>query len=161
MVNAEVSGGGLSGGSAIDWVAIAEVLTIGEAFGDDRPVVDEVTSRSVPSRSRPQPGSFLGSREEALDRCDDLVREGIAQTPSDWQFSMGLSGGHDSRHLLVAAEAEGRPVRRAVCAEHWTLARSAADSAAANALADRLGMPLEIAPRDVIAMPRSGIRTSR
>lgn len=132
--------------SVIDWVAIAEVLTAGEAFGDDYPVPGAPLPREIPIRHFRQPTEqFTGSWEQAQDTCDSLIRAAIERSPSHWDFAIGLSGGHDSRHLLLATRAVGRSVSRAVCAEHWQRASTAADTAAARLLAHRLGIPLEIA----------------
>lgn len=133
--------------STVDWVAIAEVLTVGEAFGDDHPVPSETLKRSVPTRKKPQPAEFSGTRDEAMEVCDALVRASIARAPADWNLAMGLSGGRDSRHLLLAAESVDRPVSRIVCSEHWLRAQNAADETSARMLAERIGLPLEIAPQ--------------
>ncbi|HWR17322.1 MAG TPA: hypothetical protein VN577_21005 [Terriglobales bacterium] len=54
------------------------------------------------SGSAPIPASVDVSRKDALDGCISLVRQAVMRTaPSDQQFAVTLSGGRDSRHILL------------------------------------------------------------
>lgn len=133
--------------SVVDWVSVAEVLAAGEVFGEDNPIPGHHLERPVPDLDVPPPESeFSGTAVEALDAIDALVRDVLAEVPSEWELALGLSGGRDSRHLLLAAQAVDRPIGQFVTAQHWNPGASQADTQGARALAEELGLPLEIVP---------------
>lgn len=131
----------------IDWVALTQVLASGECYGPDEPVPGHVLPRSAPELIVPFPAEeFSGTWQEALETVDALVRQVLEETPADVGFSLGLSGGRDSRHLLMAARAVDRPVVECVTAQHWKPGASSADVQGAQALASALGLSLEVLP---------------
>lgn len=91
------------------------------------------------------------TRDQALAGYIDLFRQAMARLLDRHDgepFALGLSGGRDSRHILLQAVDQGR--RPAFC---WTVANPALpeDTAVAAALAERCGV------RRVLVQPADGL----
>jgi hypothetical protein len=153
--------------SVVDWVSVAEVLVVGEAAGDDEPIPGHRMTGQIPSLDIQRPNeAFAGSKDEALDTIDALVKRAINGMQPDEEVALGLSGGRDSRHLLLARHARGPANWRLLTAQHWNPAASLADLQGAKALADELRLDFDIVPsgRDRYAAEweknrRLGLRT--
>jgi asparagine synthase (glutamine-hydrolysing) len=134
--------------AVVDWVGVAEVLILGETIGDDLPIPGHRLPRAVPRLDVPPPvETFAGSAAEAMHTCDALIRDVISAAPADWEFDLGLSGGRDSRHLLLAAQATGRRIAGCVTAQHWNPDSSNADVQAAGMLAHALDLSVDVVPQ--------------
>src|SRR5207248_1657525 len=78
-------------------------------------------------------------REDAIERYIELFRVAVARrlVPGDESFVMPLSGGADSRHILLELVRQGRPPASVVTG---TQRPRCPDVAAAGVLAQRLGI---------------------
>lgn len=82
--------------------------------------------------------------DTAIERqCDALLRAAVRKHRGSADHVLTLSGGRDSRHILLALHASGLAVDRIVTAHHY-LDFSYADVAVARQLAARVGMPAEV-----------------
>lgn len=114
----------------LDYDALAAFLTVGFFFGTDTPFA---SIRSLPpaatvtwapdelhivSDPPPRP-PFSATREQAVTGAAELVREAVRRRiPDDEVYDLPLSGGRDSRHLLLELLDAGHPPRRCVTAHH-------------------------------------------
>jgi asparagine synthase (glutamine-hydrolysing) len=80
------------------------------------------------------------TRADAMDRYIELFRAAVARrlVPDDEPFVMPLSGGADSRHILLELVRQGRPPASVVTG---TQRPRCPDVAAARVLTERLGIP--------------------
>lgn len=147
---------------AIDWPAVALCLTLGHYIEDDTPFRDirvvplDCVLTWTPSKFdlTPRRRSIVASKEDytsALGTYASLVRQAIARYPQSDASAMGLSGGRDSRHILLALLEQGRRPQRLVTCNHY-LDFSSADTELAQMLARRLNLAITVAqpPRNRI-----------
>jgi asparagine synthase (glutamine-hydrolysing) len=114
----------------LDLDAVAAFLTIGYYLGDDTPFA---AIRKIPAGvgfswgpegltidSRvPRRPSLGMSRERALEGAAELTRQAIRRCiPDDDRYVLPLSGGRDSRHLLLELIDAGHPPSACVTAHH-------------------------------------------
>jgi len=137
---------------ALDWPAIAILLAMGSYIGNDTPFAEikalpirstlawQNSQLTVEERTFDIPHLDIGY-EEAKARYLIEVREAVERIlPADG-FALGLSGGRDSRHILLELLRSGVEPGRLVTSDHY-LITSDADTTAASALADRAGLPV-------------------
>jgi len=129
-------------GSGINWFAISVILLFGELLEGLTPF-NGISLRAFGEGSLDPPPEPLRYRriEEVYERLDEIVRRGVRIIPAETPAVLGLSGGRDSRHILFAHVAEGRPLPRLVTARHFINGLSERDLAAAQLIAARLEAP--------------------
>jgi asparagine synthetase B (glutamine-hydrolysing) len=148
----------LSAGAAraFDWEALAVAIRIG-GFLEERtafrgirilpPAAEFRWSGDAPSIAsnarRDPPVEEDLTFAEAVDAYLDLVAAAVRRRQPGAPFAMPLSGGRDSRHLLLELLAQGHRPAVVLTSRHY-LIDSATDVAAAVALAGRLGVPHEV-----------------
>ena len=132
-------------GAGINWLIISALLIMGELFEDltpfkgiSFPVMGFAGLASPPAPRR------VTNPNDLYHELDDILRRTIRLIPSELPVVMGLSGGADTRYILLAHLAEGRPPPRLVTARHFINPLSEQDIAAAQLLAERLGLPLQV-----------------
>jgi asparagine synthase (glutamine-hydrolysing) len=137
---------------AVDWPALAILLAMGHFIEGDTPF-EEV--RTLPIRStlswrrgsltveqRPFEIPHLDiSYEESKSRYLAEVRRAIARDLPSGDVAQGLSGGRDSRHILLELLHQGVTPASLVTTSHY-LPLSDADTTVAKRLAERLGLPI-------------------
>lgn len=144
----------------IDWETLWCILAIGEPFGDLTPFeglkfgigrtvfagLDPGAEGNLAAHFPPCSGITL---DDACKRYNELLLEALDSLPADAELVMGLSGGRDSRHILLALRRLGR-TPRLVTARHFHARLSEADVTVAQALAARLGIDIVTVeqPRD-------------
>lgn len=89
------------------------------------------------------------NRRRAVDGCIDLFRAAVARRLPEESYVLPLSGGRDSRHLLLELVRQGSPPRLCVTGRKFP-PDSGADVRVAGELADRLRIPWQ-----PLARPRS------
>lgn len=106
---------------------------------------DAATGAVSITRRRPvEPRPPAGTASAIERQCDDLLRAAVCRHRGPADHVLMLSGGRDSRHILLALRASGLAVDRIVTAHHY-LDFSYADVAVARQLAARVGMEAEVA----------------
>ncbi len=139
----------------IDAVALSIFLQTGVYF-HDRTFLEDV--RAVPDSGRltwsPESGLTLGRRSppttldpdsDPAELAEEYVRlwsRAMAMAP-DQPAVIPLSGGRDSRMLLLEWLRQGRPITRAITVERFPM-RWSNDVELASLLADRVGAPHDI-----------------
>jgi asparagine synthase (glutamine-hydrolysing) len=102
----------------VDWAALAVFLRLGFFVGDDTPFVE---IRALPpgatlvwrdGRCRTTGGSYLVkssniTRNDAIDQAIALTTDAVDRRRPEGSFVVPLSGGRDSRHILLALAARG------------------------------------------------------
>lgn len=136
----------------LDWPAIAILLALGNFIDGDTPFAD---IKALPIRSSLawRYGQFTVEErtfdiphldityEEAKSQYLTEVRQAIERSlPADG-FALGLSGGRDSRHILLELLSLGVRLGRLITSSHY-LASSDADTTSASRLAERAGLPI-------------------
>jgi asparagine synthase (glutamine-hydrolysing) len=144
------------GGLRISWDGVLAVILLGELFGDltvfDGAPESACTpgdSSNGPAEERGAAGDRVGLRSAAdllalYSEYDELLRRAVQSLPESASTVMGLSGGRDSRHILLAVGSCGRPLPRLVSSRHYLSGAGGADVAAAQMLADRFGVALRV-----------------
>jgi asparagine synthase (glutamine-hydrolysing) len=114
----------------LDDAAIATFLRLGFYVGSDtpfssikalppRPVVDISGRRPAISSSRPTLGRNQTSRKAVMDEYVTLFRKAIAARSGAKPVVLPLSGGRDSRHILLELVEQHRPIRTCVTVRHF------------------------------------------
>jgi len=137
--------------SSINWSAIITIIMIGELFGHETPFTGISSSPSciLPCVDNLEQVS-MQTIGDAYRRYNELILDAIDCIPLTTPTVLGLSGGRDSRHILLAVGASGRALPRLVTSRHFLGNASEADVAVAQMLAARLGAPIQVVdqPRD-------------
>jgi asparagine synthase (glutamine-hydrolysing) len=143
----------------LDATALAVILRLGYFVGEDTPFK---AIRLVPPGARMQweNGSFSVageipvrclqelSREAALDAFIELMRQAIARRAAQHEdFVATISGGRDSRHILLGLCDSGKPPKFAVSVENYQPWPSP-DTEVAAKVCQELGMRLVILQQD-------------
>ena len=138
--------------AALDLDAIAAFLTLGYYLGTDTPFA---AIRLMPAgvgfawapgklmiEAGPSPRPALSlSRTQAVEGAAELARQAVRRcVPDDDAYDLPLSGGRDSRHLLLELIEAGHPPRTCVTAHHHPIVRGG-DVPYAARLAAELGLP--------------------
>lgn len=141
----------------LDDAALAVFLRFGQLVGEDTPFA---ALRALPPATRLtwedgelhlertpwQPPPLLRiERAAALDAYVELFRQAVKRRPPVGRTAMPLSGGRDSRHILLALCALGRPPEVCVTALH-SPPRSNRDAEVAVGVAAALGLPHRVLP---------------
>ena len=136
----------------LDEAALAAFLSTGSYVGDDTafkairalPPGCRLTWRIEGSKLESRPPRFGiedMTREQAVEGVSELFSQAVARRiPDDPEFSMPLSGGRDSRHLLLALRRLGHTPRLCLTTEHYPYDWGG-DVPYARELCARLGIP--------------------
>jgi asparagine synthase (glutamine-hydrolysing) len=141
----------------IDRDAVAAFLRLGFFLDDDTPFA---AIRAVPPRATlvwtstgPQlcgvlsiPERLAISRAAAVDGFIDLFRAAIARRAPQGPFELPLSGGKDSRHILLELLRAGYRPSACITLKHFP-PRSNIDVDIARALSDRVGVRHHVIPQ--------------
>jgi asparagine synthase (glutamine-hydrolysing) len=142
----------------VDWSAVALCMVLGHYIEDLTPFshvrvvppsAEMAWSADTGSRIRPTSRTLdrtdVDDCEECYDAYDAQVRHAIAAYPR-FDIAQGLSGGRDSRHILLALDSLGlRPTRLVTCGHYLNFAD--ADTEIACRLAELLRLSIvKIAP---------------
>ncbi|MDG9726995.1 asparagine synthase-related protein [Streptomyces sp. DH41] len=113
----------------------------------------------------PRPGPAAMTEQQAVDGFVDLFRASVARRLPGEPYDLPLSGGRDSRHILLELCRQGAPPRRCVSGSKFP-PDPGADARVAAVLADRLGLPHTVVPRpraqfraELRALPAQGMTT--
>lgn len=151
----------------LDHGALAVFLRLGCFLGEDTPFA---AIRALPPAARltwtrdglhlesaalPPPGPADLTRAQAVDGFIELFRAAVARRLPFEPYVMPLSGGRDSRHILLELCRQGAPPRLCVSAAKFP-PDPGADAAVAAELAGRLGLP-----HHTLARPRSQFAAER
>ena len=135
---------------SVDHRALAVFLRLGFFVGDDTPFME---IRAIPPAARVvwQPGQLEWggapfvprrieiSRSDAIDRANELTSAAVAKRVTTEEFAVPLSGGRDSRHILLALAALGRRPTFAVTVPRFA-PTAAEDQRIAAAVAATVGV---------------------
>jgi asparagine synthase (glutamine-hydrolysing) len=144
----------------IDPDALAIFLRFGFYLGDDTPFA---SIRAVPPQAcltwhedgprldggRPAAVRHDLSREGAVDGFIDLFRIAIERRRPRGPYTLPLSGGKDSRHILLELLRQGVPPRQCATLAHFP-PRANTDIAIARALSVRAGVPHYVIPQRTV-----------
>ncbi|EDY52402.1 MoeH5 [Streptomyces clavuligerus] len=89
---------------------------------------------------RPPPGPAAMDRERAVDGFVELFREAVARRLPEQPYVLPLSGGRDSRHILLELHRQGASPRLCLSGAKFP-PDPGADARVAAELAGRLGLP--------------------
>ncbi|MCP3770125.1 MULTISPECIES: asparagine synthase-related protein [unclassified Streptomyces] len=113
----------------------------------------------------PHPGPATMTGTQAVDGFVELFRASVARRLTDEPYDLLLSGGRDSRHILLELCRQGAPPRRCVSGAKFP-PDPGADARVAAVLAGRLGLPHTVVPRpraqfraELSALPAQGMTT--
>ncbi|MEO8602760.1 MAG: asparagine synthase-related protein [bacterium] len=137
--------------ATFDWDALAVFLRLGFMLGEDTPFAriralpPGATLRWQPGGARLDGGLFLRraaplARAAALDGYITLFSEALRRRPHDGVCALPLSGGRDSRHILLELCAQGRSPSLCVTTRHYP-PHPDEDARVAAQLADALDLP--------------------
>lgn len=142
---------------AFDADGFAAFLRIGFFLDDDTPFA---AIRTVPPRATLQWNSsgpqLIGtlpvsarlaiSRRDAVDGFIDLFRTAIARRAPEGEFELPLSGGRDSRHILLELLRSGHQPSACITVKHFP-PRSNGDVDIARVLSGRVGVGHRVIPQ--------------
>ncbi len=154
-VTAATPGALLDAGAApaLDFDALSVFLRIGFFVGDDTPFSK---IRALPCPDRPAAGEGAAgsgvTRQQAVDGFVAAFHAAIARRLPATPYQLPLSGGRDSRHILLALVEAGRPPEACVTVEHFP-PRGNDDIAVAAALCRRLGIRHIVLPQPADRVP--------
>ncbi|MGE3402990.1 MAG: hypothetical protein AB7K63_10405 [Vicinamibacterales bacterium] len=134
---------------ALNEDALAVFVRIGFFLGDDTPfrairavppsaVLDPATLGISGRLPRPRPAAL--GRDDAIDAFLAVFDRAIARRPVRGRFEMPLSGGRDSRHILLALHRAGAHPAACVTVDPFP-PRTQADRRVAAAVCERLAIP--------------------
>ncbi|MFE7811298.1 asparagine synthase-related protein [Streptomyces sp. NPDC057433] len=165
------------GPAELDHDALAVFLRLGfflaedTAFAEVRALPPAATltwdTRGLRLRSggTPRPGPAAMTGTQAVDGFVGLFRASVARRLTGEPYDLPLSGGRDSRHILLELCRQGAPPRRCVSGAKFP-PDPGADGRVAAVLADRLGLPHTVVPRpraqfraELSALPAQGMTT--
>jgi asparagine synthetase B (glutamine-hydrolysing) len=149
----------------IDEPAVAAFVRLGFYLGEDTPFA---AIRAMPPQGRLSwdghravvtgslvvPPRMAVGRDEAIDRFNELFAQAIARRAPSGRTVLPLSGGRDSRHILLALVQAGRPPD--VCATVAALPPRVSENDVAGALARAAGVP-----HVVVEQPRRRVQIER
>ena len=149
----------------IDEAAVAAFVRLGFYLGEDTPFR---AIRAMPPQGRLSwdggaavvtgslvvPAAIAVSRDDAVERFTTLFAQAIERRASEGRTVLPLSGGRDSRHILLALVAAGRPP--GACVTFKALPPRASETAVAAALSQAAAVP-----HVVIEQPRGRVRMER
>jgi asparagine synthase (glutamine-hydrolysing) len=141
----------------LDLDALSVFLRVGFFLADDTPFRAIRALVSAPFLTRP----CALSRDEAIDGFIDLTRQSIRRRMPSSDYVMPLSGGRDSRHILLELCDAGRAPRACVTVQHFP-PRANDDELIAADVCARLGIEHRVLmqPPDRAAVERAkNIRT--
>ena len=146
------------GATELDYEALSVFLRLGYYVGSDTPFKD-VKQLDPETRGRfengtltlstrqPAAARFQGSRRDAICAYGDLFRQAMARVLDEaGDFVLPLSGGRDSRHILLEAAHQGCPPRLCVTGGKAASALPFEDIRVASLLTARLGIRHRIVP---------------
>ncbi|MFJ9901070.1 asparagine synthetase B family protein [Streptomyces sp. NPDC091280] len=151
----------------LDHDALAVFIRLGFFLGEDtafaaiRALAPAATLTWTPdgpeihSPALPVPGPANLSRTQAVDGFVELFRAAVARRLPAESYILPLSGGRDSRHILLELCRQGAPPRLCVSSAKFP-PDPGADARVAAALAERLGLP-----HRTLAPPRSEFHAER
>ncbi|MFI9167934.1 asparagine synthetase B family protein [Streptomyces lincolnensis] len=151
----------------LDHDALAVFLRLGFFLGEDTafakiralpPAATLTWTRgalNLTSAASPVPRPADLTREQAVDGFVDLFRAAVARRLPEQPYDLPLSGGRDSRHILLELCRQGAPPRLCVSGAKFP-PDPGADARVAAVLAGRLGLP-----HRTVAPPRSQLRAER
>jgi asparagine synthase (glutamine-hydrolysing) len=128
----------------LDFDALAVFLRVGFFVGADTPFA--AVRAESPHIPIPAPASL--TRDEAIDAFIDTFRQAIAARLPEGPYALPLSGGRDSRHILLTLIEAGRPPSVCVTVEHFP-PRGNDDAAVAARLCARFGIRHVVLPQPV------------
>ncbi|GHF07188.1 asparagine synthetase B family protein [Streptomyces fumanus] len=146
------------GPAELDHDALAVFLRLGfflaedTAFAGIRALPPAATLTWETGRTRlrhgepPRPGPAALTETQAVDGFIDLFRAAVARRAPGEPYELPLSGGRDSRHILLELCRLGTPPRRCVSGAKFP-PDPGADARVAAVLAGRLGLPHTVVPR--------------
>lgn len=121
-------------GARVDRIGLATVLTLGTAIGR-RTVIDGVETRNI------EPHGLAAPRIPSDAEIVELVLDAVRRHVGDGQPIVPLSGGRDSRLILLAMKRLGlRPRELCTLRQHG----AESDHAVASRLASSVGLPLSV-----------------
>ncbi|CAM5661062.1 hypothetical protein SALBM311S_09894 [Streptomyces alboniger] len=153
--------------SELDHDALAVFIRLGFFLGEDTaftairalpPATTLTWTRDglhIDSAAPPVPGTADLTRAEAVDGFVELFRAAVGRRLPTEPYVLPLSGGRDSRHILLELCRQGAPPRLCVSGAKFP-PDPGADARVAARLAGRLGLPHRTVPR-----PRSQFHAER
>jgi asparagine synthase (glutamine-hydrolysing) len=155
----------------LDTDALSVFLRFGFYLGDDTPFA---SIRAVPPGARltwhhagprleggrPVVLRHSLSREAAVDGFIDLFRLAVERRRPSAAFTLPLSGGKDSRHILFELMRQGVPPARCATLAHFP-PRANADIAIAKALSERAGISHHVIPQRTIRAATEHTKNAR
>jgi hypothetical protein len=157
----------------LDWDALGIMVRLGHCIGDRTPyrfirvLPADATLQwtngalTIQAGAR-NAGPQLGIRpDDAIERYVDLVKRAVQRRLPQGTFTVPLSGGRDSRHILLELAAAGYKPDIVYTAGHY-LSSSEGDRIAAAAVATRMGIVQRFVPscpRSLMLEYRKNVRT--
>jgi hypothetical protein len=137
----------------IDWPAMAVMLRLGLFIGDRTafrgirlvPANATLTWTGGALEIDAPPRSVRSQalrRSQAIEGYVALVRDAVGRRPPPTPFAMPLSGGRDSRHILLELDRLGHRPEKVLTSQHY-LPTSTVDCELARSVAQRLGVEHE------------------
>lgn len=137
----------------IDWNAIAMILMLGDLVDEISPFVGVRSVAKKYTDNNVKIGCFLdniSSINDVYDCYHAIICKSINEIPYESPCVLGLSGGRDSRHILLSVLSQQRRLPRLVTSSHFLGNLSQADITIAQKLASKLCVDIQTVqqPRD-------------
>lgn len=151
---------------SVDWTNVVLFLALGQ-FVEDLTLFSSIRALPAASSLRWKDGEAPSIAEQrvppvctdgvgsvtAMSHYDKLVLSALEQCSPLGDCALGLSGGRDSRHILLGLLQSGRRPSRVLTSHHYLGEASAIDVEVACSVADALNLPIEtvLPPKNCVA----------
>ena len=128
--------------AAIDWTGIGTVLLTGQLFGDKMPfekIYAKGTEQKIPDKE-----FTYSDITDLYTVYNDLIDSVVKKIPEDISSVMGISGGRDSRSILLSIDRNEKRIPGLVTSKHFVDRLREADVEIALTLSSRFNANIQV-----------------
>ncbi|WP_299583442.1 ATP-binding protein [uncultured Microbulbifer sp.] len=135
------------GNAKINWNAITMLLLFGDLLDNTTPFTNVKSSSEkniLPNNKKHKIAEPYNNTYEVYEYYNELINKSVNTIPKETPCVMGLSGGRDSRHILLSFKSQQRNLPRLVTSRHFLGNHSEADIKIAQNLASKINVNIQV-----------------